>query len=108
VALGTDIGAGRTFSMRRVAASAYDAALVLDAPVPSADLLWLATRGGALALGQGARLGCLDVGYAADLVAIDAPAGLGVDALIDALLFRHDAGPARSTVIGGRLCHGVA
>ncbi len=106
VGLGTDVGAGRTFSLRRVAASAYDAALLHAAPVGPQELLWLATRGGARALGH-ERLGCLAPGFEADLVAIDAGGGGASDnlplvGLLDALLFRHDAGPVRATLVRGR------
>jgi len=103
VALGTDVGAGRTFSLRRVSASAYDASLVVGAPVPPEVLLWQATRGGAVALGAGDRMGCFAPGYDADVVAIDAPPGVDAGRLVDALLFNHDAGPARATVIRGQV-----
>jgi guanine deaminase len=102
VGLGTDVGAGRTFSLRRTAAAAYDAALVLDAPVTPEQLLWLATRGGARALGHD-ELGCLAPGYEADLVAIEVGTELELPALLDALLFRHDAGPVRATMVRGCL-----
>jgi guanine deaminase len=102
VGLGTDVGAGRTFSVRRVAAAAHDAALVRGEGVTPQELLWLATRGGAIALGEGARLGCIAAGFEADLVAIDAPKG-ELERVVDALLFRHDAGPVRATVVRGRL-----
>jgi guanine deaminase len=102
VGLGTDVGAGRTFSVRRVAAAAHDAALVRGEPVAAQELLWLATRGGAVALGEGERLGCIAPGFEADLVAIDAPRA-EIGALVDALLFRHDAGPVRATVVRGRI-----
>jgi len=101
VALGTDVGAGRSFSLRRIAASAYDASLVLGAPVEPETLLWLATRGGARALGQGERLGCVAEGYDADFAIVDAPMSTSKAGLFDALIFRHDAGPVRSTVVRG-------
>jgi guanine deaminase len=107
VGLGTDVGAGRTFSLRRVAAAAHDAALIHAAPVAPQELLWLATRGGARALGHD-RLGCLAAGFEADLVAIDVPmlvdvpTNLPLAGLLDALLFRHDAGPVRATLVRGR------
>jgi guanine deaminase len=103
VGLGTDVGAGRTFSIRRIAAAAHDAALLHAAPVSPQGLLWLATRGGARALGQ-MQLGCVAAGFEADFAVIDAPEfGTGLDALIDALLFRHDAGPVRATLVRGRV-----
>jgi guanine deaminase len=108
VGLGTDVGAGRTFSLRRVAAAAHDAALVRGEPVASQELLWLATRGGAQVLGQADRLGCVAPGFCADLVAVDVPPGVGGgDTLVDALLFRHDAGPVRAVMVGGRRCGGA-
>ena len=102
VGLGSDVGAGRTFSMRRVAAAAYDASLIRDAVVHPEELLWLATRGGARALHQGDHLGCIAPGFDADLAVVDAAPVSGT-ALLDALLFRHDAGPVRATVVRGRV-----
>ncbi|ATB40711.1 hypothetical protein CYFUS_006167 [Cystobacter fuscus] len=102
VGLATDMGAGRTFSMRRVAASAYDAALVLQAPVSPEELLWRATTGGALALGLGGQVGRIAPGYEADLVALNVPAHVGPEGLFDALLFQHDAGPVRATYVRGQ------
>ena len=100
VGLGTDVGAGRSFSVRRTAAAAYDAALVCEDPVSPEQLLWLATRGGARALGQ-THLGCLAPGYEADLAVIAVPEGMSSTSLIDALLFRHDAGPVTATLVRG-------
>ena len=106
VALGTDVGAGRSFSLRRIAAAAYDASLVVDAPVDPEALLWLATRGGATALGLTDRLGCIAPGFDADFAIVDAPALPDKATLIDALLFRHDAGPVRRTLVRGQALTG--
>jgi len=110
VGLGTDVGAGRSFSLRRVATAAYDAALLTGSPVTSELLLWLATVGGARALGLEHRVGRLAAGLDADLVALDAPETTG-SALFDALIHRRDAGPVRATWVAGQPvrqgeCHG--
>lgn len=102
VGLGTDVGAGRSFSLRQVMAAAYDASLIVGAPAPAEALLWHATRGGARALGLGRAIGCLAPGFEADLVAIDVPEGVSGSALFDALAFRRDAGPVRATLVRGR------
>lgn len=107
VGLGTDVGAGRTFSLRQVVASAHDAALVVGAPAPAEELLWLATRGGARALGLADAVGCLRPGLDADLAVIDAPELASLEALFDALSFRRDAGPARAVYVRGRLVRGA-
>ncbi len=101
VGLGTDVGAGRTFSMQRVASGAYDAALIEREPVSSETLLWLATRGGANALGFGECIGSIAPGYDADLVAIDVPDDTGGPRLFDALLFNLDRTAVRATVTRG-------
>lgn len=104
VGLGTDVGAGRSFSIPRIAAAAYDTARLLDAPQTAEALLWHATAGGAAALGLGDRIGRLEAGMEADLVAIDVPPyALDPPArLFDALVFRHDAGPVGEVYVRGR------
>ncbi len=109
VGLGTDVGAGRTFSMRRVAARAYDAAVITGADADAEALLWLATAGGADAMGLGDRVGRLAAGYEADLVAFDVPAHLeGREALLDHVVFGLDAAPARVVCVRGAEVYGPA
>ena len=104
--LGTDVGAGRTFSMRRVAARAYDATRIQGADANAESLLWLATAGGASAMGLGDRIGRLAVGFEADVVAFDVPAHLETTrALLDHLVFALDAGPARAVYVRGETCY---
>jgi len=104
VGLGTDVGAGRSFSIRRIAAAAYDTARMLDAPRTAEALLWLATAGGAQAVGFEHRVGRLAPGLDADLVAVHLPPYIGDDPakLFDALIFRHDAGPVDAVYVRGR------
>lgn len=102
VGLGSDVGAGRTFSMRRIAGSAYDASLLRGARVAPDELLWLATAGGAGALGLAERIGHLAPGYDADLIAVQVPAVPDTDALVDALLFSHATEPVKNVLVRGR------
>ncbi|MEZ4469515.1 MAG: guanine deaminase [bacterium] len=100
--LGTDVGAGRSFSLRRVAASAYDAALITGSAATGEELLWLATAGGARALGLGDQVGRLAAGFSADLVALAAPPDREGAALCDALIHQRDAGPVLATWVAGQ------
>ena len=102
--LGSDVGAGRTFSLRSVASSAFDTANLTGAVTSSEELLWYATVGGAQVLGWADRVGFLEVGYAADMIAIDLPDARldDVHALCDQLIFRHDSGPVAATYVRGR------
>lgn len=116
VGLGTDVGAGRSFSIRRVAASAYDASLMVSLPVSPERLIWLATAGGAEAIGLRDRVGRLASGYDADIIAVPLQArdvhrqrsqGEAAlyeqekQAILDALIFQHDAGPVTATYTRG-------
>jgi guanine deaminase len=71
VALGSDVGAGTGFSLLKEGLQAYFMQSLLGPaglPLTSTHLLHLATRAGALALGQGDEVGDLGVGRQFDAV----------------------------------------
>ncbi|MBW4464887.1 MAG: guanine deaminase [Pegethrix bostrychoides GSE-TBD4-15B] len=71
VGLATDIGAGTSFSMLQTANEAYKVAQLRQQRLSPFQALFLATLGGALALGLEAELGNFNVGKAADFVVLD-------------------------------------
>lgn len=101
-ALGTDVAAGRSFRVPRTASAAFDNALRQGRRVAPVHWLWVATAGGAAALGH-PELGHLRPGAPADLALHDLPSW--IDDPHDALghlLFAHDQGPTRATWVRGR------
>ena len=70
--LGSDVGAGRSFSMRKACARAYDASRISESATSPNELLWYATRGGALALNK-PKLGLVEAGSYADVICIEPP-----------------------------------
>jgi guanine deaminase len=106
VGLGSDVAAGRTFDMRRIAASAYDTALAEREPVSQDELFALATWGGANALGFGEATGALTPGRRADFVVLDVPAYVrSTSDVLGQVLFASDATPVVRVHVGGRLVH---
>lgn len=71
VGLGTDIGAGTSFSLLSTMNAAYKVAQLTRYPVDAIKLLYLATLGGAEALGMADRIGSIEVGKDADLIVMD-------------------------------------
>jgi guanine deaminase len=71
VGLGTDIGAGTSFSILATAGEAYKAAQLNRTSLDAVKALYLATLGGARALGLEDRIGALKAGNEADLVVLD-------------------------------------
>ena len=72
--LGTDVGAGTSFSMLRTAGLAYQAALARGDPLDPFRALFLATAGSAALLHIDDRVGCLEPGQEADFVVLDCAA----------------------------------
>ncbi|MWB97241.1 guanine deaminase [Agromyces seonyuensis] len=71
VGLGTDIGAGTSFSLLSTMNEAYKVAQLVQYPLDAVKMLYLATLGGAEALGLDDRIGSVEVGKEADLVVLD-------------------------------------
>ena len=71
VGLGTDIGAGTSFSQLATMRDAYHAARLLGEPFSAFDAFYLATLGAARALGMQNEVGSIAPGREADLVVLD-------------------------------------
>ncbi|MEE4453319.1 guanine deaminase [Novosphingobium resinovorum] len=72
--LGTDVGAGTSFSLLRTAGLAYQAALAREDRLDPFRALYLATAGSAALLRIADRVGALEVGQEADFVVLDSAA----------------------------------
>lgn len=115
VALGTDVGAGSSFSLLREALQAYFMQSLLGEQglrLSPAHLLYLATRAGAQALGLGEAVGSLSVGRQFDAVHVLPDPGSTLDVVLRHAKDSDDAlakvlslsGPAdvRAVWIGGQ------
>jgi guanine deaminase len=84
LALGTDVGAGTSFSLLNEGLQAYVGQMLRPDGdhLGPADLLWLATRAGAEALEIGDEVGDLQPGRSADLVVVQPPAGSTLEVVL--------------------------
>ncbi len=71
VGLATDTGGGSSFSMLRTMAACYEIGQLRGAAAHPCQLLWLATKGSAAALGLSSCIGNLEPGLEADLAVLD-------------------------------------
>lgn len=71
VGLGTDVGGGTSFSMLQTMNEAYKMAQLREISVTAIQSFYLATLGSAQALGIANRVGTLEVGHDADIIALD-------------------------------------
>ena len=70
-ALGTDIGAGTSFSLLTTMNAAYSVCQLQDLSLSSMDTFYMATLGGAKLLGMDKYVGNFEVGKEADFVVMD-------------------------------------
>jgi len=100
--MGTDVAGGRSFRIPHALSCAYDNALATGGSLSLPNLLWLGTRGGALALGQEA-LGAIQPGMQADFICVDRPTWIETpEQLLARVIFYAEAPPVQSTWIGGQ------
>jgi len=86
VGLGTDVGAGTGLSLLKEGLAAHDVQMLLGGEgvrLSPAHVLWLATAGGALALGLADEVGDLSVGKSADFVLVRPPAQSTLAAVLE-------------------------
>jgi guanine deaminase len=108
LALGSDIAAGRSFDMRRVASSAFDASLLSGHRLNPVDLFATMTLMGAHAIGLGGETGSLEVGKHADMVLLGrsrfphSEPPLLPEGLVASLIFGSDQWPVTRVWAGGR------
>ena len=109
LALGSDIAAGRSFSMRRAMAYAYDNARCLGVDVRPEQLLRLATLEGARALHCAGQTGSLEVGKDADVVVMPTSARVNTQAqALAALVFDTDLTTVKASFVRGAAVHMTA
>ena len=114
VGLGTDVGAGTSFSLLQTIGEAYKVCQLRGHALDPFRALYLATAGGAALLGIGDRVGALAVGQEADFVVLD-PAATPLLArrtagrpLADRLFALQQLGDDRAvsaTYVAGRLAY---
>ena len=115
VAIGTDIGAGTTFSMLQTLNETYKVAHVKDYALSAGCAFYLATRGTAVAIGIEDKVGSLAPGLEADLVVLDLHATPLLRFRMQQARNHHEAlfllmtlgddRAVRATYVAGRLAH---
>jgi guanine deaminase len=114
VGIGTDVGAGTSFSILETLGEAYKVCQMRDTSLEPLRALYLATAGGARLLGLSDRIGALEPGQEADFVVLDSAAtpllarrtaGVTLSERLFALQILGDDRAIHSTYVAGRAAH---
>jgi guanine deaminase len=115
VALGTDVGGGTSLSMLRTMQAACEVAQLRGQPLAPTRAWWLATAGGAAALGLGDAIGAVAPGREADLVVLDLACtplieyrmryAQSLEEILGVLMALGDDRAIRATYVAGRKAH---
>jgi guanine deaminase len=115
VGLGTDIGAGTSFSLLATMGEAYKVARLRNESIDAVESFFLATLGGARALGLDDRIGMLAPGKEADIVVLDPNAtpllafrnrrSRSIAETLAVLTTLGDDRVVRATYVAGRISH---
>ncbi|MFF9007670.1 guanine deaminase [Streptomyces goshikiensis] len=115
VGLGTDIGAGTSFSLLATMNEAYKVAELSNYPLDSIKAFYLATLGSAQAMGIADKIGSLQPGREADFVVLDPKATPllaqrtarvnDIEELLFVLAVMGDDRTVRATYVAGSLAH---
>lgn len=115
VGLGTDIGAGTSFSLVATMGEAYKISQLAGQPINAVETFYLATLGGARALALDDRLGSLAAGREADLVVLDPNATPllafrsqrvhSIEEQLAVLMTLGDDRAVRATYVAGQCAH---
>ncbi|MEC8379190.1 MAG: guanine deaminase [Myxococcota bacterium] len=100
ITMGTDVGAGRSFSLRLTTSRSYDASLICGHPVYAEQLLYHATAGGYAELGFGHSL---QAKGQADFILLRRPSHSDFKNLLDQILFNREITSVEATFIGGKV-----
>jgi guanine deaminase len=113
--LGTDVGAGTSFSLLGTINQAYKVAKNAGYPLDAIRAFYLATRGGAQAMGLEDVIGSLQPGHEADFVALDPKAtpllaqrasrAESIEELLFVLATLGDDRAVKATYVAGTLAH---
>ena len=115
VGIGTDIGAGTSFSMLATLGEGYKVSQLNGAPVSAVEAFFLTTLGGARALALDDKIGTLRAGNEADFIVLDPRAtpvmafreerSRSVEETLFVLMTMGDDRAVRATYVAGKLAH---